>query len=369
MEVQRISADSLRQFMTQVFLRLGYSVDQASDAANVLLWASLRSIDTHGVRNLKNYYVDRTLSGLLQPAAQIRIEHETPQSARLDGNSGLGLVTACHAMRLAIHKATESGVGLVAVRNTHHLGPAGYFANMAAQAGMLGMCMTGHFFGRGHHIGVAPMESVVPMFSTNPFSFAAPCGKHPPFVLDMSSSITTVNRIQMHGQAGMPIPAGWARDAEGNATTDPLAARVLSPLGGTAEHGGYKGLGLAMMVSILSGVLSRSWAPIAEALTDPGDPGLSPSSSVYNQPTMGHFFFAVRIDLFQSLDDFRQSMDAMIDALHATPVVSPNAKVSYPGEPEAQIAAERLRDGIPIATSFHNELTEMAQWFGIDPPR
>lgn len=371
---RRVSAESLREFMMQVFLSLGYSAGQAVDAADVLMWASLRSIDTHGVRNLKNYYVDRTLSGLLRPNAQIRVEHETPQSARLDGDSGLGLACACHAMRLAIAKATDAGVGVVAVRNAHHLGPAGYFAHMAVEHGMVGMCMTGHFFGRGHHIGVAPLQSAVPMFSTNPFSFAAPCGKHPPFVLDMASSIATVNRIEMHGQAGMPIPPGWARDSSGNATTDPTAARVLSPLGGTAEHGAYKGLGLAMMVSVLSGVLSKSWRPVAATIEAAVQSTNSTNAAAsgdaeYNQPTMGHFFLALLIELFQPLDDFRQAMDAMIDALHATPVLNAGDQVSYPGEPEAQIAAERLRSGVPLDPRLYDELSEMANSFGLEPPK
>lgn len=369
-----VSAESLREFMTRIFLCLGYSAEQSADAADVLMWASLRSIDTHGVRNLKNYYVDRTLSGLLRPEAQIRVEHETPQAARLDGDSGLGLVCACHAMRLAIEKATRAGVGVVAVRNAHHLGPAGYFAHMAVKHGMVGMCLTGHFFGRGHHIGVAPLQSVVPMFSTNPFSFAAPCGKHPPFVLDMASSIATVNRIEMHGQAGMPIPPGWARDSAGNATTDPTAARVLSPLGGTAEHGAYKGLGLAMMVSVLSGVLSKSWGPVATTIGDatkasPSTKAAASDDDEYNQPTMGHFFLALRVELFQPLAEFRQAMDAMIDALHATPVLNAGDQVSYPGEPEAQTAAERLRWGVPLDPRLYDELVEMAKTFGLEPPK
>ena len=114
----------------------------------------------------------------------------------------LGLACACHAMRLAIDKSRRTGVGMVCVRNTHHLGPAGYFAHMAVEHGMLGVCMTGHFFGKGHSIGIAPLGSILPMFSTNPLSFAAPCGRHPPFVLDMSTSVATVNRIEMHAQEG-----------------------------------------------------------------------------------------------------------------------------------------------------------------------
>src|SRR4051794_25940412 len=282
MAASRIAADSLRRFVEQVFIRIGYPHDQAIDAADVLMWASLRGVDTHGIRNLKPYYVDRTLEGLLRPEAEIRMEKETPHTACLDGGSGLGLVTACRAMRLAIDKAQHAGVGIVCVRNTHHLGPAGYFTHMAAEHGMLGVCMTGHFFGKGHTIGIAPLGSLLPMLSTNPLSFAAPCGRHPPFVLDMSTSVVTINRVEMRAQEGQPIPAGWACDASGNPTTDPNSARIMLPLGGSSELGGFKGIGLAMMVSVLSGILSGAWARVDSALADSAT---TAQPGQYDQPT------------------------------------------------------------------------------------
>ncbi len=350
-----------------MFARIGYPHDQAADAADVLLWASLRGVDTHGVRNLKSYYVDRTLEGLLRPDAQLRIECDTPHSACLDGDSGLGLACACRAMRLAIDKSRHAGLGMVCVRNTHHLGPAGYFAHLAVEHGMLGLCMTGHFFGQGHSTGVAPLGSLLPMFSTNPLSFAAPCGRHPPFVLDMATSVATVNRIEMHAQEGRPIPAGWSRDAAGNPTTDPAAARVLLPLGGTAELGGYKGIGLAMMVSVLSGVLSGAWAPVERALGDALS--ATPQTDRYDQPTMGHLFVAARIDAFQPLDHFRHAMDAMIDALHTTPMIDPNGQSCYPGELESATAADRTKHGIPISDHLFGELQALAELLGLEMPR
>lgn len=367
MAASRIAADSLRRFVEQVFLRIGYPHDQAIDAADVLMWASLRGVDTHGVRNLKPYYVDRTREGLLRPQAEIRIESETPHTACLDGDSGLGLVTAGRAMRLAIDKARPVGVGIVCVRNTHHLGPAGYFSHMAIAHGMLGACMTGHFFGKGHHIGMAPLGSILPMLSTNPLSFAAPCGRHPPFVLDMSTAVATINRVEMRAQEGQQIPAGWACDASGNPTTDPHAARIMLPLGGAPELGGYKGAGLAMMVSILSGILSGAWARVEPALSAPTL--TAPQSVRYDQPTMGHFFAAVRIDAFQPLDRFRSAMDAMADALHAAPMNNPTDSVHYPGEIEIATAIERAKHGIPINKRLFDELHLLAQQLELRMPQ
>jgi LDH2 family malate/lactate/ureidoglycolate dehydrogenase len=266
-------------------------------------------------------------------------------------------------MRLAIQKARAGNVAMVCVRNTHHLGPAGYFAHMAVEHGMLGLCATGHFFGKGHSIGVAPLGTFLPMFSTNPLSFAAPCESHAPFVLDMSTSIATVNRVEMHAQDGRSIPAGWARDAEGTSTTDPTTACVLSPLGATAEMGAYKGAGLGLMVSILSGVLSGAWAAVER--TDAASHATAARAEQYDQPTMGHFFAAVRINAFQPLHRFRAAMDAMIDALHAAPPAESNAKLCYPGEIEARTAAERATHGIPISDYLMRELHGLANQFGL----
>jgi LDH2 family malate/lactate/ureidoglycolate dehydrogenase len=368
MATRSIAAEPLREFVEQVFVRLGYAKDQAVAATDVLMWASLRGVDTHGVRNLKTYYVDRTLEGTLRPDAKPRVEFETPLTARMDGNSGLGLVCAGQAMRLAIDKSRGTGVGIVCVRNTHHLGPAGYFANMATPHGMLGLCATGHFFGKGNWIGVAPPGTLLPMFSTNPFSFAAPAGRHAPFVLDMATAVATVNRIEMHGQLGQTIPLGWACDVQGNPSTDPETARSLMPLGGVPETGGYKGAGLGLMVTILSGVLSGAWAA-AEGTRDESSATDSQSGAIdYDQKTMGHFFAAMQLDAFQPLAQFRKAMDAMIDALHAAPPSDSGAKVCYPGEIEAATEIERAEQGIPISDYLFAELNGLAAQFKLQMP-
>jgi LDH2 family malate/lactate/ureidoglycolate dehydrogenase len=159
----------------------------------------------------------------------------------------------------------------------------------------------------------------------------------------------------MHGQEGRTIPVGWAEDTDGNPTTDPTKGRLLLPLGGPAELGGHKGAGLGMMVSILSGVLSGAWASLAAA-----DAGEEQAENRYDQPTMGHTFAAVRIDAFQPIETFRAAMDAMIDALHAAPTKSPEARLCYPGEQEFAAAAQRREHGIPMSDFLFKELCELA---------
>jgi LDH2 family malate/lactate/ureidoglycolate dehydrogenase len=363
MSTRLVSADTLRQFVERVFLRIGYRSDQAAEAADVLMWASLRGIDTHGVRNLKSYYVDRTLAGTLRPAAEVRVVRETPTAACLDGDSGLGLTCARHAMQLTIEKCRSAGMAMVCVRNTHHLGPAGFYAHMAVERGMIGLCATGHFFGRGNWIGMAPPGSMAAMLSTNPLAFAAPCGRHGPFVLDMATAVATVNRLEMHGQEGRPIPAGWADDTDGKPTTDPSKGRLLLPLGGSAELGGHKGAGLGIMVSVLSGVLSGAWASLAAA-----DAGNELAENRYDQPSMGHAFAAVRIDAFQPVETFCAALDAMIDALHSAPTKSPEVRLCYPGEQEFATAAQRSEHGIPISGFLFHELCDLARRLDVTFP-
>lgn len=355
MKTHRIQSSELRNFSRDVFERLRCSASHASEAADVLAWASLRGVDTHGFRNLVPYYANKLREGEINPTPVLATEHETETSSRLNGDAGMGLVTATAGMRIAMEKARARGVGMVAIHNTHHLGPAGYYAHLAVDQSkpkaMLGVCVTGHFFGRGNDIGVAPIDGAQAMFSTNPLSFAAPCGRNADFVLDMSTAVATVNRIELCGQRGEAIPAGWAKDRNGAPTTVPEAARILFPLGGDRVTGGHKGIGLSMMVSILSGVLSGGWSQ----LIDTG----------YDQPTMGHFLAAIRVDQFMPSPQFMAAMDAFVDSIQRSETIDPNQPIHYPGSQEHATAKERLELGIPVGDKLFEELRELANSLSI----
>ena len=152
-----IKPEALKTFAAVVLQRAGVPSEQASDAADVLVWASLRGVDTHGIRNLKRYYVDGITKGEIQARGEFRTEYETAISARADGDRGLGLSAACWGMRLAIAKAAESGVGFVSMRNSNHLGAAGYYAHMAVEHNMVGICMSGNLYAEGNDIGMPPV--------------------------------------------------------------------------------------------------------------------------------------------------------------------------------------------------------------------
>src|SRR4051812_1426484 len=232
-----IEAGALHNFVSTIFTRAGVPPEQAVDAADVLLYASRRGVDTHGIRNLKPIYIDGFTAGHLKPYADYKIEYEKPLTARVDGGKGLGLTAACWAMRLAMQKAQQSGIGMVVMRNSFHFGAAGYYPWMALQQDMIGIGMTARVYAREHDYGVLPTFGSKSMFSTNPLSISFPTKEEPPWLLDMSTSTVPFNRIMMMRDAGQQIPLGWGVDADGQPTTDPNQVRFLTPLGGTREQG------------------------------------------------------------------------------------------------------------------------------------
>jgi LDH2 family malate/lactate/ureidoglycolate dehydrogenase len=328
----------------------GAKPEHAADSAATLVWANLRGVDTHGVRNLRHNYIAGLKSGKIKRAATFRIEYETPITARVDGDDGLGLAAGPWAMRLAIEKAAATGVGIVAVRNSHHFGAAGAHAMLAVPHDMIGIGLTGFLWAKGGVLGVLPTFGKVPMLSTNPISVAVPTQLEDTWLLDMATSITPYNRVMMYYETGRTIPLGWATDVEGVPTTDPSVARYLMPLGGTREMGGHKGYGLSVMVEILCALLSGGWD-----MTEEG----------YNQTRDAHFFMALRIDAFRPVDEFKAGMDAMIDTLHKVPTIDGAEKVLVAGEPEANVLKTRRVTGIPLPPNVMEDLTALSTEYAI----
>lgn len=352
-----IDADVFRRFALDVFGRVGVPAAHADDAVESLTWASLRGVDTHGVRNLKSYYVDPVAAGEIHKHPDFSIEYETTMSARTNGDGGLGLAAAAWGMRLAIDKAAGVGLGLVSMRNTNHLGAAGYLAHMAVQENMIGVCLSGKMYAEGNPTGMPPVFSLQPMFGTNPLSVAIPCGDEPPFVLDMSSTVVPVNRVELMREKGESIPAGWCLDGEGKPTTDPAEAKIVLPLGGTREQGAHKGFGLALVVEVLTALLSEGWAKKPEPANN--------TSSRFSQDSIAHFFGAMRVDLFRDPDDFKTGMDAMVAAIHRAPVAPGYERVIVPGEMEHETEAIRRRDGIPLRESEVRDLRALAERYDV----
>jgi LDH2 family malate/lactate/ureidoglycolate dehydrogenase len=347
----RIDQQELSDFVSLVFQRLGVPQEDAMIAARVLVLADLRGVDSHGVVRVSphGWYVKAFRDGMINPKPEIRITQETPASALIEGDGGLGMVVGHRATELAIQKARQVGIGFVAVRNSRHFGMAAYYSMLALSHDMIGISMTNA--GRQ----VVPTFGREAKYGTNPISLAAPAGEEPAFVLDMATTTAAAGKLEIAARLGESIPLSWALDKEAWPTTDPRVAqqaRRLLPLGGTREGGSHKGYGLAIMVEILSGILTGSAAAHG-----------SPHVAV-----RGHFFGAVNIASFRSVEAFKRDLDQLLRELKATTPAEGQDRVYVAGEIEHEIAQERTTNGIPLHPSVIHSLRELSRQFDIPLP-
>jgi LDH2 family malate/lactate/ureidoglycolate dehydrogenase len=353
-----ISQSTLRTFTQNIFLAIGCSTEHAHLAADVLIRSDMRGIDSHGVARLSGY-VRLWEKKRINATPNITIVHETPTTATVDGDAGLGLVVAPFAMKIAIEKAEKYGSGWVAVRNSNHFGISGYHALMAVERDMIGYAMT------NASPLVAPTFSNERMLGTNPMCYAFPAGEYPPVVVDMATSAAANGKLEIAQRAGKPVPEGWIQSADGTFTTDPHALKSggsLLPLGSDREHGSHKGFGLSATVDILSAVLSGAnygpWVPpFVSFLDPPNDPvGLG----------IGHFLGAMRVDGFRPVNEFKSNMDNWISRFKSANRIHPDQGIIIPGEPELEAEKGRAVSGIPLVDAVVKDLNELADRFGIE---
>ena len=316
--------DELREYVVRFFVKYAVPEADARIAANILVSADLRGVDSHGVIRLDTYYGSRLRKGLISPNPTVTVLNETATTLALDAGSGLGQVVGYRAMQSCIAKAREVGVGMVTVRNSNHYGIAGYYAMMALEHDMIGISYT------NSQPLVAPTYGRTPILGTNPIAVAVPAGKEKPYVLDMATSIVPIGRVTVYQKAGKEIPEGWGIDKDGQVTRDPnavLKGGALMPLGGMDVMRGYKGYGLALLVDIFSGVLSG--ASTGAAVGHPNE----------NVPAdVGHYFAAISIDAFRPVDDFKAHMDRLIQELKDAPKAVGQERIYIHGEKEFELA-------------------------------
>ena len=348
---------TLRQFTLDVFIAIGCPEEHARLATDVLLKSDLRGIDSHGVARLSGY-VRLWEKQRINATPNIRIVHETPTTATVDGDAGLGLVVAPFAMQVAIKKAQEYGSGWVSVRNSNHFGIAGYHALMAVEQDMIGFAMT------NASPLVAPTFANERLLGTNPMCYAFPADKYPPLIVDMATSAAANGKLEIAQRSGKPVPEGWIQDTTGQYTTDPHALKTggaLLPLGSDREHGSHKGFGLSATVDILSGVLSGAnygpWVPPFVAF-------IEPSANPPGQG-IGHFLGAMRVDGFRPAADFKANLDNWIERFKSAQTVDATQKVIIPGEPELEVEQDRNANGIPLVQAVVDDLNVLADRFGI----
>lgn len=348
---------TLTQFTQSVFIKCGMSEADAALAADVLVTADMRGIDSHGVARLSGY-VRLWEAGRANMNPNWKVVHETPSTANIDADSGLGLTVAPKAMQIAIDKAKQVGTGWVAIQNSNHFGIAAYHAMMALDHDMIGIAMT------NASPLVAPTFSKERLLGTNPMCYVFPAGKHKPVVVDMATSSAANGKLEIAQRTGKAIPLGWIQDAEGNDTTDPFALSkggALLPLGSSHDAAGHKGYGLGAVVDIFSAVLSGAnygpWVP----------PFVSFLNPIENLPGkgIGHFVGAMRIDAFRPADEFKFHMDNWIDRFKSAPTIETKQQVIIPGEPEFREFEQRTQNGFTLNDKVLEDLKQLATKFGL----
>jgi L-2-hydroxycarboxylate dehydrogenase (NAD+) len=334
----RVSEAALRRTVTQIFEKLGVSPDDAAEGADVLTMTDLRGVETHGMSNMLRMYVRDYKAGKLNPAPGWRITRQSPGTAVIDAERRLGVIVGPKAMRLAVDKARAVGVGVVTVYNSGHFGAIGHYAMQAAAQNMVGVCFT------GAGLSVVPTFASKPMLGTNPIAIAAPARHEAPMLFDAATSAIAGNKIRLAIRVASPLLPGWVTDKDGVPIMEekPVFDRdeyYQAPLGGTREQGSHKGYGLALMAEVLSTVLSGALPTM-----------LMPGSGSKNH------FAAYNIDAFTEVEQFKDTMDAMLRTLRTAPPAPGQERVLYPGLSEAEEMAARRANGIPL----HREVL---QWF------
>lgn len=345
------AVEDLKDYVARYFTAMDVPEIDAQIAADVLVSADLRGINSHGVIRLHSYYGDRLQKGYIDPLSPLKTINESPATLALDGGNGLGQVVAYRAMSRCIEMAEHAGLAVTTVRNSNHFGIAGYYAMMALPEDMIGVSLT------NSQPLVAPTYGLKRALGTNPIAVAVPAGDEKPYVLDMATSIVPIGRVAVHRKAGQPIPEGWGINHQGELTRDPIEViegGALLPLGGTAEMRGYKGYGLSLLVDLLSGVLAG-----AAFGSNVGYPSKESNANV------GHFFAAIKIENFQPISTFKADMDNYIRALKETPKLPNQERIYIHGEKEYERAEDYLSNGVPLLVEIVDSLKQAGLAAGV----
>jgi ureidoglycolate dehydrogenase (NAD+) len=330
----RVRDDQLREVVSGIFSAL--EVPESEEIADHLVLANLRGVDSHGVSRV-GIYAERLELGLVSKVTRMEILRETPVSALVDGGNGSGIVVASRAMDLAVEKAQDSGIGVVCVRRSNHCGMLAAYTQRATQRGLISLVTT------SAPANMAPWGGTERFFGTNPLSYGVPGGEEIDVIFDMATSNVSRGKIILAAKNGQKIPLGWAIDRDGRETTDSEAALdgLVLPLGGA------KGSGLAFFVEVLSSILpGANFGPHIPPLYDDFD----------REQGVGHFFLALRPDLFVSLEEFTGGIDRMIRELREVGVAEGHEKIYLPGEIELEKEKERCKEGIPLSQEVLREL-------------
>ncbi len=353
--------DYLEAFMGKVLVAAGVPEADAKVVGEVLIESDKRGIDSHGIGRLKPIYIDRIRDGILDPITRLEVVRDRKTTAVLDGHNGMGHVVGKTAMEMAIQKARDHGMGMVAVRNSTHYGIAGYYALMAIQAGMIGIT------GCNARPSIAPTFGVENMLGTNPLTVGMPTDEDFPFVLDCATSTIQRGKAEHYARIGKELAPGWVIDEHGRTRTDTAQVLIdltkgkaaLTPLGGLGEEmAGYKGYGYATVVELLSTALQDN--PWMKALN-----GTDAEGKKIPIP-IGHFFIAINVDEFIDLDRFKAIAGSIMRDLRASKPSPEADHIFTAGEKEHLAWLVRKERGCPVPGALQRDMEKMREWYGLD---
>jgi L-2-hydroxycarboxylate dehydrogenase (NAD+) len=349
MEQKFIPFNLIEKFIADVMEKAGIPAEDAKIITDVLIQADKFGIDSHGVNRLKSIYLDRIKEGIINPVTNYEIVKDGLATAIIDGHNGMGHVISFNAMKLAIEKAKEYGMGMVVVRNSTHYGIAGYYALMAIKENMIGLT------GTNARPSIAPTFGVENMLGTNPLTFGIPSDEPFPFLIDCATSISQRGKVELYARESKELPKGWVIDENGGTKTNPhevlkdlvTGHAALTPLGGIGEEtAGYKGYGYATVVEILSSALQQG-AFLKMLL------GLKDGKKV--PFCLGHFFIAIDINAFTDPVDFKKTTGEILRQLRASKKMPGQNRIYTAGEKEYYKWLERKDKGVPFGRDLLEE--------------
>ncbi|HAK00057.1 MAG TPA: lactate dehydrogenase [Bacteroidales bacterium] len=368
MSIKTIPFDLVEEFSQKAFAQAGVPESDAQICAKVLVDSNRLGFESHGANRLKPIYLDRIKEGIILPNTHVSIIKEGPTSAVLDGNNGMGQVISNMAMKMAIAKAREFGLGMVVVRNSNHYGFAGFYPLLAVKEDMIGIT------GTNARPSIAPTFGVEPMLGTNPLTFGMPTDEPFPFLLDCATSIIQRGKVEIYARSGKPLSEGWAVNQQGESQTAPNqvltelvnGTAALAPLGGIGEEmAGYKGYGYATVVEILSSALQQG--AFLHMLS-----GIQNGKKV--PYSLGHFFIAIDITAFTEPHLFKQTTGEILRQLRASNKAPGQNRIFTAGEKEFVFYENHKNTGIdfnePLLKEFATicndyNLPEFAEIFDV----
>lgn len=345
--MKTIKIQELWDFTCKALVHIGVCEADARTIADTLVTTDSFGVLSHGTKNLYHYIL-KCREGGLDPKAVPAVVKEGPAWAVIDGNCAFGMVTACKGMELAIEKAKQCGIGYVSVKNSCHFGAAGYYANLAAQSGMIGLAMSN----ADPNMAIPNSSGVA--IGNNPFSFAAPYKEDQTIFLDMALSNVAALKVVMARESGKTVPSGWLVDKDGQPTNDPSGFPYESFL---LPVGAHKGYGLAMMVEMLSSVISGGG--IISEVT-------SWNLNMASKNNSSNAFIAIDISQMMSMDEFLGRVEKMVEDLKSRPKAKGAEQIFLPGEIEWNKRRSALESGeIAITDAMVENLEALSELTGI----